>query len=52
MGSGTRFSIQSKPLGTNLNQSAGAGGVETHVLFPPSTPLFRAGILDSSTGPL
>ncbi|KIJ35514.1 hypothetical protein M422DRAFT_180686, partial [Sphaerobolus stellatus SS14] len=32
-------------------QSAGAGSVEAHILFPPEQPLFRAGILDSSTGP-
>ncbi len=35
-------------------QSAGAGSVEAHFVFPASEsfPLFRAGIADSSTGPL
>lgn len=34
-------------------QSAGAGGVEAHVVFPaPGKSLFRAAIFDSSTGPL
>ncbi|KAK0457477.1 alpha/beta-hydrolase [Desarmillaria tabescens] len=34
-------------------QSAGAGSVEAHFVFPASEsfPLFRAGIADSSTGP-
>ncbi|KAJ3537401.1 hypothetical protein NM688_g6694 [Phlebia brevispora] len=32
-------------------QSAGAGSVEAHILFPAKQPLFRAGIMDSSTGP-
>jgi len=36
---------------TIWGQSAGAGSVEAHFLFPPSQPLFRAGIADSSTGP-
>lgn len=33
-------------------QSAGAGSVEAHVLFPPRRKLFRAAMADSSTGPL
>ncbi|KAJ7236265.1 alpha/beta-hydrolase [Mycena haematopus] len=36
---------------TIWGQSAGAGSVESHFLFPASQPLFRAGIADSSTGP-
>ncbi|KAH9932051.1 alpha/beta-hydrolase [Epithele typhae] len=36
---------------TIWGQSAGAGSSEAHVLFPPSRPLFRAAIFDSSTGP-
>ncbi|KII89856.1 hypothetical protein PLICRDRAFT_174676 [Plicaturopsis crispa FD-325 SS-3] len=36
---------------TIWGQSAGAGSVEFHFLFPSSTTLFRAGIADSSTGP-
>ncbi|KAF8517683.1 alpha/beta-hydrolase [Hysterangium stoloniferum] len=36
---------------TIWGQSAGAGAVEVQVLFPANKPLFRAGILDSSTGP-
>ncbi|KAJ7760716.1 alpha/beta-hydrolase [Mycena maculata] len=36
---------------TIWGQSAGAGSVESHFLFPASRPLFRAGIADSSTGP-
>ncbi|KAN0113404.1 Alpha/Beta hydrolase fold [Russula decolorans] len=32
-------------------QSAGAGSVEAHILFPASRSLFRAAIMDSSTGP-
>jgi len=36
---------------TIWGQSAGAGSVEAHFLFPPNRPLFRAGISDSSTGP-
>ncbi|KIJ52424.1 hypothetical protein M422DRAFT_202509 [Sphaerobolus stellatus SS14] len=36
---------------TIWGQSAGAGSVEAHVLFTTEKPLFRAGILDSSTGP-
>ncbi|KAJ7842778.1 alpha/beta-hydrolase [Mycena leptocephala] len=36
---------------TIWGQSAGAGGVESHFVFPASQPLFRAGIADSSTGP-
>lgn len=34
------------------SQSAGAGSVEAQLLFPSSRKLFRAAILDSSTGPL
>ncbi|KIP11688.1 hypothetical protein PHLGIDRAFT_99110 [Phlebiopsis gigantea 11061_1 CR5-6] len=37
---------------TVWGQSAGAGSIEAHVLFPAEQPLFRAGILDSSTGPM
>lgn len=33
-------------------QSAGAGSVEAHILYPASKPLFRAAIMDSLTGPL
>ncbi|KAF7330246.1 Carboxylic ester hydrolase [Mycena venus] len=36
---------------TIWGQSAGAGSVESHFIFPASQPLFRAGIADSSTGP-
>ncbi|KAH9897858.1 alpha/beta-hydrolase [Cubamyces lactineus] len=36
---------------TIWGQSAGAGSAESHVLFPPPTPLFRAAIFDSTTGP-
>ncbi|EMD42187.1 hypothetical protein CERSUDRAFT_110727 [Gelatoporia subvermispora B] len=36
---------------TIWGQSAGAGSVEAHVLFPPEQSLFRAAIFDSSTGP-
>ncbi|KAJ6608672.1 alpha/beta-hydrolase [Mycena sp. CBHHK59/15] len=36
---------------TIWGQSAGAGSVESHFLFPAARPLFRAGIADSSTGP-
>ncbi|KAJ7837789.1 alpha/beta-hydrolase [Mycena olivaceomarginata] len=36
---------------TIWGQSAGAGSVESHVLFPAAQPLFRAAIADSSTGP-
>ncbi|KAF9468185.1 alpha/beta-hydrolase [Collybia nuda] len=36
---------------TIWGQSAGAGSVESHLLFPASQTLFRAGIADSSTGP-
>ncbi|KAJ7185568.1 alpha/beta-hydrolase [Mycena filopes] len=38
---------------TIWGQSAGAGSVESHFLYPPNhgRPLFRAGIADSSTGP-
>ncbi|KAK0212021.1 alpha/beta-hydrolase [Armillaria fumosa] len=38
---------------TIWGQSAGAGSVEAHFVFPTSEsfPLFRAGIADSSTGP-
>ncbi|KAH9920258.1 alpha/beta-hydrolase [Epithele typhae] len=38
-------------FGGDASKSAGAGSVETHILFPPSEPLFRAAIMDSSTGP-
>lgn len=47
--------IPVKPWLTNsciFLQSAGAGSVESHLLFPPEQPLFRAAIADSSTGPL
>ncbi|KAF9496649.1 alpha/beta-hydrolase [Pleurotus eryngii] len=36
---------------TIWGQSAGAGSVEAHVLFPPRRKLFRAAMADSSTGP-
>ncbi|KAK0470133.1 alpha/beta-hydrolase [Desarmillaria tabescens] len=36
---------------TIWGQSAGAGSVEAHFVFPASFALFRAGIADSSTGP-
>ncbi|KAJ7650794.1 alpha/beta-hydrolase [Roridomyces roridus] len=36
---------------TIWGQSAGAGSVESHFLFPAAQPLFRAGIADSSSGP-
>ncbi|KAJ7284514.1 Alpha/Beta hydrolase protein [Mycena rebaudengoi] len=36
---------------TLWGQSAGAGSVESHFIYPASRPLFRAGIADSSTGP-
>ncbi|KAH8094624.1 alpha/beta-hydrolase [Cristinia sonorae] len=36
---------------TIWGQSAGAGGAETHVLFPATETLFRAAIFDSTTGP-
>ncbi|OBZ79051.1 Lipase 3 [Grifola frondosa] len=36
---------------TIWGQSAGAGSVEAHILFPADRDLFRAGIFDSSTGP-
>nr|GAT52928.1 predicted protein [Mycena chlorophos] len=36
---------------TIWGQSAGAGSVEAHFLYPPPETLFRAGIADSSTGP-
>ncbi|EIN14306.1 alpha/beta-hydrolase [Punctularia strigosozonata HHB-11173 SS5] len=36
---------------TIWGQSAGAGSVETHVLFPAKRSLFRAAMADSSTGP-
>lgn len=45
-------------LGENLrikasvSQSSGAGSVEAHFLYPSNKSLFRAGISDSSTGPL
>ncbi|KAI0692950.1 Alpha/Beta hydrolase protein [Cytidiella melzeri] len=36
---------------TIWGQSAGAGSVWTHMLFPAQQPLFRAAIADSATGP-
>ncbi|PPQ83087.1 hypothetical protein CVT25_003791 [Psilocybe cyanescens] len=36
---------------TIWGQSAGAGSVQAHFLFPSARALFRAGIADSSTGP-
>ncbi|RDB19277.1 Lipase 1 [Hypsizygus marmoreus] len=36
---------------TIWGQSAGAGSVEAHFVFPSPQKLFRAGIADSSTGP-
>ncbi|KAF9048753.1 alpha/beta-hydrolase [Panaeolus papilionaceus] len=36
---------------TIWGQSAGAGSVEAHILYPATRTLFRAGIADSSTGP-
>ncbi|KAJ7183217.1 alpha/beta-hydrolase [Mycena filopes] len=36
---------------TIWGQSAGAGSVESHILYPASEALFRAGIADSSVGP-
>ena len=41
-------------LGNNSSalQSAGAGSVEAHFLYPLNKSLFHAGITDSSTGPL
>jgi hypothetical protein len=33
-------------------QSAGAGSVEAHFIYPAKEKLFRAGIGESSTGPL
>ncbi|KAF5327028.1 hypothetical protein D9619_004786 [Psilocybe cf. subviscida] len=36
---------------TIWGQSAGAGSVEAHMLYPAKESLFRAGIADSSTGP-
>ncbi|KAF9480015.1 alpha/beta-hydrolase [Pholiota conissans] len=36
---------------TIWGQSAGAGSVEAHFLYPATRSLFRAGIADSSTGP-
>ncbi|KAJ6570084.1 alpha/beta-hydrolase [Mycena vulgaris] len=36
---------------TIWGQSAGAGSVEAHFVYPPDRPLFRAGMADSSTGP-
>lgn len=37
---------------TIWGQSAGAGSVAAHILFPPEQHLFRAAIMDSNTGPL
>ncbi|KAH7875721.1 alpha/beta-hydrolase [Lentinula edodes] len=36
---------------TIWGQSAGAGSVESHLLYPSDRPLFRAAMADSSTGP-
>ncbi|KAH9177405.1 alpha/beta-hydrolase [Lactarius sanguifluus] len=36
---------------TIWGQSAGAGSVEAHILYPASQSLFRAAIMDSPTGP-
>ncbi|KAH9068501.1 alpha/beta-hydrolase [Lactarius deliciosus] len=36
---------------TVWGQSAGAGSVEAHILYPASQSLFRAAIMDSPTGP-
>ncbi|KAF9048751.1 alpha/beta-hydrolase [Panaeolus papilionaceus] len=36
---------------TIWGQSAGAGSVQAHILYPATRSLFRAGIADSSTGP-
>ncbi|KAF7327419.1 Carboxylic ester hydrolase [Mycena kentingensis (nom. inval.)] len=36
---------------TIWGQSAGAGSVEAHLLYPTTPPMFRAAIADSSTGP-
>ncbi|KAA1469629.1 alpha/beta-hydrolase [Dentipellis sp. KUC8613] len=36
---------------TIWGQSAGAGSVHAHVLYPAAESLFRAGIMDSDTGP-
>jgi len=36
---------------TIWGQSAGAGSVEAHFIFPPTVSLFRAGIANSATGP-
>ncbi|KAF8637809.1 hypothetical protein AX16_010727 [Volvariella volvacea WC 439] len=36
---------------TIWGQSAGAGGVEAHFIYPANRTLFRAGIAESSTGP-
>ncbi|TFK46105.1 alpha/beta-hydrolase [Heliocybe sulcata] len=36
---------------TIWGQSAGAGGVATHLLYPANETLFRAAIMDSNTGP-
>ncbi|KDR78805.1 hypothetical protein GALMADRAFT_64548 [Galerina marginata CBS 339.88] len=36
---------------TIWGQSAGAGSVEAHFIFPPAESLFRAGIMNSATGP-
>ncbi|GJJ08180.1 hypothetical protein Clacol_002388 [Clathrus columnatus] len=39
-------------FGGDPEKSAGGGSVEAHVVFPAQVPLFRAGIADSSAGPL
>ncbi|KAL5503975.1 hypothetical protein ACEPAH_8047 [Sanghuangporus vaninii] len=36
---------------TIWGQSAGAGGVQAHLIYPSSRPLFRAAMADSETGP-
>jgi hypothetical protein len=46
------FLSESRTTNVATTQSAGAGGVEAHFLYPSTKPLFRAGIADSSTGPL
>ncbi|TFY65781.1 hypothetical protein EVG20_g5307 [Dentipellis fragilis] len=42
---------QRAALVTIWGQSAGAGSVHAHVLYPAAESLFRAGIMDSDTGP-
>ena len=43
---------QRKNVQLLLAQYAGGGSVEAHYIYPTKRPLFRAGIADSSTGPL